>query len=80
MRVVHAVDRHRDDPPLLFWQDLGFGVIEAVLWVSRQLGTTTVIITHNASIKEVADRMNVKFPARRRLIAFFPATSPRLRR
>jgi putative ABC transport system ATP-binding protein len=32
-------------------------VIEALLDVSRQLGTTTLIITHNASIQEVADRV-----------------------
>jgi len=32
-------------------------VIEALLSVNRQLGTTTLIITHNASIQEVADRV-----------------------
>jgi putative ABC transport system ATP-binding protein len=32
-------------------------VIEALLGVNRQLGTTTLIITHNASIQEVADRV-----------------------
>ena len=35
----------------------GIRVIEALLGVNRQLGTTTVIITHNASIQEVADRV-----------------------
>jgi putative ABC transport system ATP-binding protein len=28
-----------------------------LLSVNRQLGTTTLIITHNASIQEVADRV-----------------------
>ena len=32
-------------------------MIEALLGVNRQLGTTTLIITHNASIQEVADRV-----------------------
>lgn len=29
----------------------------ALLGVNRQLGSTTVIITHNASIQDVADRV-----------------------
>jgi putative ABC transport system ATP-binding protein len=32
-------------------------VIEALLGINRELGTTTLIITHNASIQEVADRV-----------------------
>jgi putative ABC transport system ATP-binding protein len=32
-------------------------VIEALLTINRQLGTTTLIITHNASIQDVADRV-----------------------
>ena len=35
----------------------GIRVIEALLGVNRQLGTTTIIITHNASIQQVADRV-----------------------
>ena len=32
-------------------------MIEALLGVNSQLGTTTLIITHNASIQDVADRV-----------------------
>jgi putative ABC transport system ATP-binding protein len=32
-------------------------VIEGLLSVNAQLGTTTLIITHNASIQDVADRV-----------------------
>jgi putative ABC transport system ATP-binding protein len=32
-------------------------VIEALLGVNSQLGTTTLIITHNATIQDVADRV-----------------------
>ena len=32
-------------------------MIEALLSVNKQLGTTTLIITHNATIQEVADRV-----------------------
>ena len=37
--------------------ETGIRVIEALLKVNEQLGTTTLIITHNASIQEVADRV-----------------------
>jgi putative ABC transport system ATP-binding protein len=32
-------------------------VIEALLAINKKLGTTTLIITHNASIQNVADRV-----------------------
>ncbi len=35
----------------------GIRVIDALLGVNSQLGTTTLIITHNASIQGVADRV-----------------------
>jgi putative ABC transport system ATP-binding protein len=35
----------------------GIRVIEALLTINRQLGTTTLVITHNASIQDVADRV-----------------------
>ena len=35
----------------------GIRVIEALLAINRQLGTTTLVITHNASIQDVADRV-----------------------
>ncbi|MEX0852061.1 MAG: ABC transporter ATP-binding protein [Bauldia sp.] len=35
----------------------GILVIEALLTVSAQLGTTTLIITHNATVQDVADRV-----------------------
>jgi len=35
----------------------GVTVLEALLRVNRELGTTTLVITHNASIADVADRV-----------------------
>ena len=32
-------------------------MIEALLAINAQLGTTTLIITHNAAIRDVADRV-----------------------
>jgi putative ABC transport system ATP-binding protein len=46
-----------DEPTGALDSKTGIKVIEALLGVNRQLGTTTVIITHNASIQEVADRV-----------------------
>ncbi|WP_407186989.1 ABC transporter ATP-binding protein [Bradyrhizobium centrosematis] len=46
-----------DEPTGALDSKTGIRVIEALLGVNRQLGTTTVIITHNASIQEVADRV-----------------------
>jgi putative ABC transport system ATP-binding protein len=46
-----------DEPTGALDSKTGIRVIEALLGVNRQLGTTTLIITHNASIKEVADRV-----------------------
>ncbi|HWE19700.1 MAG TPA: ABC transporter ATP-binding protein [Hyphomicrobiaceae bacterium] len=46
-----------DEPTGALDSKTGTRVIEALLDVSRQLGTTTLIITHNASIQEVADRV-----------------------
>jgi len=46
-----------DEPTGALDSKTGIRVIEALLSVNRQLGTTTVIITHNASIQEVADRV-----------------------
>ncbi|WP_128923200.1 ABC transporter ATP-binding protein [Bradyrhizobium guangxiense] len=46
-----------DEPTGALDSKTGVRVIEALLGVNRQLGTTTVIITHNASIQEVADRV-----------------------
>ena len=47
----------RDEPTGALDSKTGIRVIEALLSVNRQLGTTTLIITHNASIQEVADRV-----------------------
>jgi putative ABC transport system ATP-binding protein len=35
----------------------GIVVLEAIVRVNRELGTTTAVITHNASIAEIADRV-----------------------
>jgi putative ABC transport system ATP-binding protein len=46
-----------DEPTGALDSNTGIRVIEALLSVNTQLGTTTLIITHNASIQEVADRV-----------------------
>lgn len=35
----------------------GIVVLEAIARVNRELGTTTVVITHNADIAQLADRV-----------------------
>jgi putative ABC transport system ATP-binding protein len=46
-----------DEPTGALDSKTGIKVIEALLGVNRQLGTTTLIITHNASIQQVANRV-----------------------
>lgn len=46
-----------DEPTGALDSKTGIRVIEALLGVNAQLGTTTIIITHNAGIQEVADRV-----------------------
>jgi putative ABC transport system ATP-binding protein len=46
-----------DEPTGALDSKTGIKVIEALLGVNTQLGTTTLIITHNASIQAVADRV-----------------------
>ncbi len=46
-----------DEPTGALDSKTGIRVVEALLGVNRQFGTTTVIITHNASIQPVADRV-----------------------
>ena len=46
-----------DEPTGALDSTTGIRVIEALLRVNEQLGTTTLIITHNASIQDVADRV-----------------------
>ena len=46
-----------DEPTGALDSKTGIRVIEALLGVNSQLGTTTMIITHNASIQDVADRV-----------------------
>ncbi len=46
-----------DEPTGALDSKTGIKVIEALLAVNEQLGTTTVIITHNAAIQAVADRV-----------------------
>jgi putative ABC transport system ATP-binding protein len=46
-----------DEPTGALDSKTGIRVIEALLKVNEQLATTTLIITHNASIQEVADRV-----------------------
>jgi putative ABC transport system ATP-binding protein len=46
-----------DEPTGALDSKTGILVIEALLSINSQLGTTTLIITHNASIQDVADRV-----------------------
>src|SRR6516165_3112583 len=46
-----------DEPTGALDSKTGIRVIEALLSVNEQLGTTTLIITHNVSIQDVADRV-----------------------
>jgi putative ABC transport system ATP-binding protein len=46
-----------DEPTGALDSKTGIRVIEALLSVNAQLGTTTLIITHNAAIQEVAHRV-----------------------
>lgn len=46
-----------DEPTGALDSKTGIRVIDALLGVNRQLGTTVLIITHNASIQDVADRV-----------------------
>jgi putative ABC transport system ATP-binding protein len=46
-----------DEPTGALDSKTGIKVIEALLGVNLQLGTTTLIITHNAAIQAVADRV-----------------------
>jgi putative ABC transport system ATP-binding protein len=46
-----------DEPTGALDSKTGVRVIEALLSVNAQLGTTTLIITHNAAIQAVADRV-----------------------
>ena len=46
-----------DEPTGALDSKTGIRVIDALLAVNAQLGTTTLIITHNASIQGVADRV-----------------------
>jgi putative ABC transport system ATP-binding protein len=46
-----------DEPTGALDSKTGIRVIEALVTINAQLGTTTAIITHNAPIKDVADRV-----------------------
>ena len=46
-----------DEPTGALDSKTGIKVIEALLGINKELGTTTLVITHNASIQEVADRV-----------------------
>lgn len=46
-----------DEPTGALDSKTGIRVIDALLQVNQQLGTTTLIITHNATIQGVADRV-----------------------
>ncbi len=46
-----------DEPTGALDSKTGVRVIEALVKVNEQLGTTTLIITHNATIQDVADRV-----------------------
>lgn len=46
-----------DEPTGALDSETGIVVLEALVKVNRELGTTTVIITHNADIAAIADRV-----------------------
>jgi putative ABC transport system ATP-binding protein len=46
-----------DEPTGALDSKTGIRVIETLLAINAELGTTTLIITHNASIQEIADRV-----------------------
>ena len=46
-----------DEPTGALDAATGITVLQAIQQINRQLGTTTVVITHNASIGEMADRV-----------------------
>lgn len=46
-----------DEPTGALDSKTGIRVIDALLSINAQLGTTTLIITHNATIQDVADRV-----------------------
>jgi putative ABC transport system ATP-binding protein len=46
-----------DEPTGALDSETGIGVLEAIEGVNRELGTTTAIITHNASIAAMANRV-----------------------
>jgi putative ABC transport system ATP-binding protein len=46
-----------DEPTGALDVETGIVVLEAIQRVNRELGTTTVVITHNAAIAEMADRV-----------------------
>jgi putative ABC transport system ATP-binding protein len=46
-----------DEPTGALDSRTGIRVIEALLAINTQLGTTTLVITHNATIQDVADRV-----------------------
>jgi putative ABC transport system ATP-binding protein len=46
-----------DEPTGALDSKTGVRVIEALLAINAQIGTTTLIITHNAAIQDVADRV-----------------------
>lgn len=46
-----------DEPTGALDSKTGVWVLQALCDINRELGTTTVIITHNAAIKDIADRV-----------------------
>jgi putative ABC transport system ATP-binding protein len=46
-----------DEPTGALDSKTGIRVIEALVTINAELGTTTAIITHNAAIKDVAHRV-----------------------
>jgi putative ABC transport system ATP-binding protein len=46
-----------DEPTGALDSSTGIGVLEAIEGVNRELGTTAVVITHNAGIAAMADRV-----------------------
>ena len=46
-----------DEPTGALDSQTGITVLEALVGINRELGTVTVLITHNAAIRRIADRV-----------------------
>ena len=62
MAIARAIAKHPDvllcdEPTGALDAATGITVLEAIERINRELGTTTAVITHNAAIGQMADRV-----------------------